>query len=162
MKVCGSMEDYLIIAMVMMIGIFSLVGMKMFKPNLSTNKVKTSKDDAISSLNKVNDETIERLTKQLQKESGRANKLQALKEKEEGLQEDPQENQVSFEEITALVKNSYPKYSVLLPLMKKQVMEMTKGMSLDQVLEYVKGITGDKGPKQSIDEQSEKYRSDWA
>jgi len=51
---------------------------------------------------------------------------------------------VTFEEIQALVKQAYPKYSFMLALpgAKKQIMDITKGMSLEEILDYVKQITG--------------------
>jgi len=72
------------------------------------------------------------------------------------------QKQVTFEEITALVQQTYPKYAPMLPLMKKQIMEITKGMSLDQILEYVKQITGNKQSQAVPDPQSLEYNKDWA
>jgi len=72
------------------------------------------------------------------------------------------QKEVTFEEITALVKQSYPKYSPILPMMKKQIMEITKGMTLPQVLDYVKQITGDKQPQEGLSPESEKYNPNWA
>jgi len=146
-KVCGSMEDTTILLILVIAWGMLLTGIKLYKANEGKNKPKTRKDTAIDTLDKVNDATIERLSKELKKESGRANRLQALKEQYEGSEEEPEENeqkQVTFEEITTLVKQSYPKYLGLLPLMKKQIMEATKGMSLDEVLDYVKQFTGNK------------------
>lgn len=151
MKVCGFMEDQTIVIIIAMIGIFAIIGAKMFNPNQAKSKVKTRKDNAVDTLDKVNDATIERLSKELKKESGRANRLQALKDKWEGNEdeeeeeEEPGKKQVTFEEIQELVKVSYPKYSGLLPVFKGQIMEATKGMSLEEVLQYVKNIKGDQG-----------------
>jgi len=72
------------------------------------------------------------------------------------------EQQVTFEEITALVKQTYPKYTVMLPVFKKQIMEVTKGMSLEQVLDYVKQITGNKQSQGSLSPESAQYNPDWA
>ena len=140
------MEDYVILLIIAMIGGFSLIGAKMFKPNQDKNKQKSRKDNAYDTLDKVNGETIERLAKELKKESGRANRLQALKEQYEGTEdeEEPAKKEITFEEITALVNQTYPKYAPMLPLKKKQILEVTKGKSLDDVLAYVKQITGDK------------------
>ena len=69
---------------------------------------------------------------------------------------------VTFEEITALVSQSYPKYAPLLPLMKKQIMDMTKGMSLDEILNYVKQLTGNKQSQGNTDPQSTEYNPNWA
>jgi len=69
---------------------------------------------------------------------------------------------VSFEEITALVNQSYPKYAPLLPLMKKQIMEMTKGMTLDEILNYVRQITGNKEPAAIVEPKAATYDPNWA
>jgi len=72
------------------------------------------------------------------------------------------EKQVSFEEITALVKQSYPKYTVMLPVFKKQIMEVTKGMSLEQVLDYVKQITGNQQSEGAPNPESTTWNPNWA
>jgi len=77
-------------------------------------------------------------------------------------QEDQAQKGVSFEEITALVNQSYPKYAMLLPLMKKQIMDITKGMSLDEILSYVKQITGNKEPTGETNPESTTYNPNWA
>jgi len=77
-------------------------------------------------------------------------------------EEDQAKKGVSFEEITALVNQSYPKYAPLLPLMKKQIMDMTKGMSLDEILSYVKQITGNKQSEGTPDPASTTYNPNWA
>jgi len=69
-----------------------------------------------------------------------------IKQFEPEVEENSQQRQVTFEEITTLVKQTYPKYVPMLPFAKKQIMEMTKGMSLDEVIEYVKQFTGNKQP----------------
>jgi len=72
------------------------------------------------------------------------------------------EKMVTFEEISALVQQTYPKYAPMLPLMKKQIMEITKGMTLEQVLEYVKQITGNKQSKAGLSTESVQYDPNWA
>jgi len=72
------------------------------------------------------------------------------------------DKQVTFEEITALVQQTYPKYAGMLPLMKKQIMEITKGMTLEQVLEYVKQITGNKQSQTGLSPESAQYNPNWA
>jgi len=156
------LEDQTILLIIGMIGVFSIIGAKMFNPNQAKNKVKTRKDLAIDTLDKVNDETITRLSKELKKESGRANRLQAIKDQLEGNDEELEGNDVTFEEIQALVKQSYPKYLPMLPLMKKQIMDLTKGMSLQQILDYVGQITGDKKPQGNTDPLSSQYNPNWA
>jgi len=77
-------------------------------------------------------------------------------------EEDQQTKGVSWEEIQVLVNQSYPQYAKFLPLVKKQVMEMTKGMTLNEILDYVKGITGDKQSQGTTDPQSAQYNPNWA
>ena len=157
-------EEWVYLVMIAMIGSFSLIGVKMFKPNQGKTKVKTRNDHANDQLDRVNEETIDRLADQLKKEAGRANRLQALKDKQENNQEleEDQSKQVTFEEITALVKEGYPKYAPMLPLMKKQIMDITKGMSLEEILNYVKTFTGNKESKGQTDPQSAEYNPNWA
>lgn len=150
-----------------MIGVFALIGTKLFKGNEGKTKVKTRITQAETTLDKVNSDTIERLSKELKKESGRANRLQALKDQWEGNEEEEEEqtNQVSFEEITAIVKQKYPKYAFMLPFAEEKIMEITKGMSLPEILDYVAQITGNKeskpGDPASISQGSE-FRPDYA
>ena len=75
---------------------------------------------------------------------------------------DAEEKSVSWEEIQALVNQAYPQYGKFLPLMKKQIMDLTKGMSLDEILTYVKTITGNKQSQGNTDPQSTEYNPNWA
>jgi len=77
-------------------------------------------------------------------------------------EEDPTQKGVSWEEITALANQSYPKYAPLLPLLKDQIMKATKGMSMEEILGYVKQLTGNQQPKGQIDPQSAEYNPNWA
>jgi len=77
-------------------------------------------------------------------------------------QEDQQEKGVSWEEIQTLVKQAAPQYAAFLPVMKKQIMEITKGMSMNELLEYVKQFTGNKGSSTTLDPQSAQYNPNWA
>jgi len=159
------MEDQTILLIIGMIGVFALIGAKMFNPNQAKSKGKTRKDTAEITLDKVNEETITRLSNQLKKEAGRANRLQALKDQSDGLeeQEEISTNQVTFEEITAMVQKAYPKYAFALPFAKDKIMEITKGMTMPQILEYVRQITGNKEPG-AADQNSitQEFRSDYA
>ena len=85
-----------------------------------------------------------------------------LKQLEPVGEEDQLTKQVSFEEIQALVKQSYPKYAPMLPLMKKQIMDITKGMSLQEILDYVKQITGNKQSEGNPSPESATYNPNWA
>jgi len=159
----GGLEDYLIIVSITLIGVFVLIGARMFQPK---NKVKSTTSKAKDVLSKVNEETIERLSTELRKSTGRANRLQALRNNETDEEEETPEDgrkPVTFEEIQALVNTSYPKYAALLPLIKKQVMDATKGMTMGEVLSYVKQFTGNKQPQGSITTQDAAgYNPNWA
>jgi len=89
-------------------------------------------------------------------------KLRNFEEPNEEEEQPGDQKQVTFEEITTLVNQTYPKYAPMLPLMKKQIMEITKGMTLDQILEYVKQISGNKQPQGQTDPQSAEYNPNWA
>jgi len=69
---------------------------------------------------------------------------------------------ITFEEIQTLVSQTYPQYSKLLPLMKKQIMDMTKGMTLDEVLSYVKQFTGNQQSQSGTSQTPEGYNPNWA
>jgi len=69
---------------------------------------------------------------------------------------------ITFEEIQTLVSQTYPQYSKLLPLMKKQIMDMTKGMTLDEVLNYVKQFTGNKESQGQTSQTPDGYNPNWA
>jgi len=57
---------------------------------------------------------------------------------------------ITFEEIQTIVQAKYPKAAPLLLLMKKQIMDATKGMSKEQILGYVTQFTQNKEPPGGI------------
>jgi len=69
---------------------------------------------------------------------------------------------VSWEDLQGLVQSTYPQYAMMMPLFKKQIMETTKGMSMEEILGYVKQLTGNKQPKGTTDPQSAEYNPNWA
>jgi len=77
-------------------------------------------------------------------------------------EEDGQKKGVTWEELQTLVNTQYPKYSPLMPLLKKQIMESVKGMSMEEVLNYVKQLTGDQQSQGKTDPQSVGYNPNWA
>jgi len=90
-------------------------------------------------------------------------KLRNFEEEEEEEESDNSPKPVTFEEITALVNTKYPKYANLLPLVKKQVMDATKGMSMEEILQYVKTFTGNKESQgSSTPVESATYNPNWA
>jgi len=89
-------------------------------------------------------------------------KLRSFESEEEEEEEDDGVKPVTFEEITALVDSKYPKYAKLLPLVKKQVMEATKGMTMNEILSYVKQFTGNTETAGTSNPESIAYNPNWA
>jgi len=133
------MEDAFILLTIALIGVFSIIGMKMMRGDQGSKKGhKEVKDTAIKDLIESKDHTITTYKKELQMLNG---KLARFRQVEDEIEEEPGK-QVSFEEITALVNQTYPQFTKLLSIFKKQVMEATKGMTLEEILNYVKQFTG--------------------
>lgn len=166
------MEEYLIIVLTMMIGIFSIIIVKMFKPNQGKTKPKTKKEDAVQVLDDVQKETIDRLAVQLKKESGRANRLQALRNQETEVEEEPQQEiespgsgkPATWEEIQALCKASYPQYYkyLALPGIQEKVMEQFKGLTLAQIIQQIQSLTGSGQSQPGTTQTDETYNPNFA
>lgn len=88
-------------------------------------------------------------------------KLRNFEEEDEEEPDNPVKP-VTWEEITALVTTKYPQYAKALPFAKKQIMEMTKGMTMQEILEYVKQFTGNQQSQGTSTPQSIAYNPDWA
>jgi len=118
--------------------------------------------DNLTDYREVEKNTIQDILKQKDNQIKSLNAR--IKTFEPMMEEDQQQKGVSFEEITALVQQSYPKYAPMLPLMKKQIMDITKGMSLDEILGYVKQITGNKGSQSNPGQTNEPgaFNPNWA
>jgi len=108
-------------------------------------------NDQVSDVLKIKDKVISSLQA----------KLRNFEEEE---QEEPDDGvkPVTWEEVTALVTTHYPKYAGLLPLVKKQVMEATKGMTREEILNYVKQFTGNKQSEAVTTPESATYNPNWA
>jgi len=89
-------------------------------------------------------------------------KLRSFESEEEEEEPDDGVKPVTWEEITALVTSTYPKYANLLPLAKKQIMEATKGLSMEEILTYVKQFTGNKESQGTPSPESIAYNPNWA
>lgn len=159
------MEDYVILLSIAMFGVFALMGMKLFR---GETKPKSSTSKAKDTLAIVNKDTIDRLSVELRKAHGRANRLQYLRDgetaEEEELLTEGGKKPVTWEEITTLVNQTYPQYAKFLPLMKNQIIDATKDMSMEEVLQYVKQFTGNKQSQGSPLPQTDAagYNSNWA
>jgi len=131
---------------------------------LSTpKKAKKAGDTAISEAYEVYGTQVKDILKIKDTQiSSLTSKLKRLEAQE--YQEVPESSgkEVTFEEITSLVRAKYPKYAALLPLIKKQVMDATKGMPMSEILDYVKQFTGDKGSKDGSNPESATYNPNWA
>jgi len=154
-----------LIEVLLVLGVFLpllLVGvwqLNRLNPNKKANK---AGDSSIKELYSVYNEQVGDVLKL--KDKSIASLQAKLRNFEETDDEDitGTEKMVTFEEISALVQQTYPKYSPMLPLMKKQIMEITKGMTLEQVLEYVKQITGNKQSQAGLSPESAQYDPNWA
>lgn len=145
------MEDTTIILIIALIGVFSLIGARIFKPGQAKTKQKKAVETATEVLDKIQLDQIERLKSQLKSEAGRANRLQALKDQAAGNLEPQQEiasegagEPATWEEIQALCKANYPQYMkyINLPGMQEEVMKQFKGLTLAQVIQQINAIIG--------------------
>ena len=157
------MEDYFYLVSIMLIGGFVLIGMKMFRPDINRKRSKTdATDSAQKEVIASKDMTIGTLRDELRSVMG---KLTRSREKEPDYEEEVTESggkQVTWDEIQTLVKTQAPKYSMMLPLVKKQVMQATEGMSMEEILNYVKQFTGNKESKGETPPESATYNPNWA
>jgi len=133
------MEDYVYVLLTVAVGVFFLLGLRMFKGETGSKRTKKEvKDTALKEIVDSKDLTIKTYQTELRRLNGKIARLMQLEgDFEEEVTLDGQKP-VTWEEITALVNTEYPKYKLMLPLFKKQIMQGTKGMSMQEVLNYVK------------------------
>ena len=163
------MEDIVLIALVMMTGVFALVGMRMFKPN---DYRKTAKKDASDSAQKEvissKDITITTLKDELRSVMGKLTRMRdKVPDEEEEATPTPAisgAKEASWEEIQELVKVSYPQYAkfLALPTIKEKVMEQVKGMSLAQIIQQIQSIMGGGQPQSGTPQTNEAYNPNFA
>jgi len=160
------MEDYLIIVSITLIGVFALIGMKMFKPNDGPKRAKREvQDSAQKEVIASKDMTISTMQQEMRRINGKLARYLQLEPEVDENEQESNSKQVTFEEITALVGTHAPKYAKMLPLVKKQVMEAVEGMSMEEVLQYVKQFTGDQqsqGSPLAPDAAGNTWRPDYA
>jgi len=168
MKVCGSlMEDYLLVILILGTFFGTIFSAFMYKKQQNPSKKaqkrnETSIFDNLTEYREVEKGTILDILKQ---KDNQIKSLNARIKQYEPLAEEDQPKQgVTFEEITALVQETYPKYSglLLLPGVKKQVMQTTKGMSMQEILQFVKQFTGNQQSEGISDPASTAYNPNWA
>jgi len=145
------MEDYVFLGGILMVGIFSIVVMQIFK---GKTKVKQTKKTAEQGLNDVYEDTIKRQASELKKQTGRANRFQALyqnldDDEEEDVEEIEGGKEVKWKDIEQLVKTSYPQYTKYLDnaAVRYYVMNKIKGMTMKEVLDEIQPLIGDIKPK---------------
>jgi len=170
-KVCGSnLEDITLVVLILGTFFMAIITAIYFKRGENPTKkarknAETSLFDNLTQYREVEKSTIADILKQ--KESQIKSLNVRLKQFEPLAEEDQQKGGVTWEEITALVQHQYPKYSslLLIPGVEKQVMKTTKGMSMDQILQYVKQFTGNQqseGSPIAPDAAGNTWRPDYA
>lgn len=159
------MEDSVIIIISLALMTCTLIGIKMLRGETQVKRVKKEvQESANKEVISSKDMTITTLKDELRSVKGKLYKTLALEAEEEEEEPDNPVKPVTWEEITALVTAKYPnsKYIKLLPLAKKQIMDATKGMTMKEILEYVKSFTGNQEPQGSSNPESVAYNPNWA
>ena len=163
------MEDIVLIALVMMTGVFALVGAKMFKPNTGVKQAKKRvTEDAQKEVIDSKDLTITTLKDELRSINGKLARFRQLEpEEEQKVTATPEisgAKEASWDEIQELVKVSYPQYAkyLALPGIQDKVMEQVKGMTLAQIIQQIQSIIGGGKPQSGIEETNQEYNRNYA
>jgi len=139
------MEDYVYVIISIAFMTCSLIAIKMLKGETGPKRAKKEvQDSALKEVVYSKDLTITTLKDELRSVKGKLYRNMQLEPDQEEETPTNQGKQVTFDQITALVNTQYPQYAKLLPLVKKQVMDATKGMTMEEILQYVKQFTGNK------------------
>ena len=163
------MEDIVLIALVMMTGVFALVGMRMFKPN---DYRKIAKKDASDSAQKEvissKDITITTLKDELRSVMGKLTRMRdKVPDEEQEATPTPAISggkEATWEEIQELAKVSYPQYAkyLALPGIQEKVMEQVKGMTIAQVIQQIQPIIGGGKPSGGIEQVDQAHNPNFA
>jgi len=157
------MELFDLVLGLSILGVVSVMVLVTITRLSSPKKAKSKGDNSISDLYDVYNTQVKDILKikdtQIASLTSKLKRLEADNSPE--LQESNGKD-ITFEEIQAIVQSKYPKASPLILLMKKQIMEVTKGMSKEQILGYVGQFTGNQESKGTSDPLSANYRPDWA
>lgn len=143
------MEDLTLILLILGLFIPSFGGVIWYVNRLNPRKTTPKKaneaaDSSVSELYGVLTEQIKDISKIKDNQiKSLQNKLRIENEVEET---DSKDNQVQFEDIKTLVRKAYPQHAKFLdlPFAKKEIMKVTKGMTLDEVITMVEDWTGKK------------------
>jgi len=161
------MEDYLLVILILGTFFGSILSAIYYKKQQNPVKKAQKRNessvyDNLTQYRDVEKATISDILRQKDNQIKSLNKrLENLEPIEEEI-EDPSNKKVTWDEIQALVQQAAPQYAPMLPLMKKQIMEITKGMTTNELLDYVKQFTGSKKPQGQTDPQSIQQNPDWA
>jgi len=143
-------ETYLLL-MILGTGISAVFAAIYYKKGLNPvkkaqKKAEMSLFDNLTDYREVEKATIADILKQKDNQIKSLNaRLTQLEPQEE---EDPGQKSATFEEITQLVKQTYPQYTMLLPMFKSQIMKGVKGMSINEIVSTIQSFakSGGKSP----------------
>jgi len=166
--VCGMEESTIIIILgVVFMAIFT--GFNLIKRQNPAKKAQKKAEmsvwENLTEYREVEKQTIADIIHQKDSQIKSLNAKIKLLEPELIEEEKPGKKQITFEEIQAYVKQNHPKYSALLiiPGVKKQILQATKGMTIQEAMELIRQFTGDQkpgGPDQNS--ISQEFRTDYA
>jgi len=159
-----------IVEVILILGVFfgSIIGALYYKSTQSGVKKARKRNeesiyDNLTQFREVEKGTITDILKQKDNQIKSLNaRIKSYEPIEQEISTDGGGKPITFEEIQTLVNQKYPQYAKLLPLMKKQIMDMTKGMSLDEVLSYVKQFTGNQESQGQTSQTPDGYNPNWA
>jgi len=157
------MELFDLVLGLSILGVVSVMVLVTISRLSSPKKAKSKGDNSISDLYDVYNTQVKDILRIKDTQiSSLTSKLKRLEAQDSPELQESNGNQITFEEIQAFVKTKYPKASPLVMLLKKQIMEATKGMSRDEILGYVTQFTENKGSEIAPGPESFEYRKDWA
>lgn len=111
--------------------------------NPGKNRPKKGVDAADSSVSELFAVQTEQIKEIVKSKTNQIKSLQRQLDQNQGVtDQETTEKGATFEEITELVKASYPQYLTLLPLFKGQIMKATGGMSINEIIQYIATLTG--------------------
>jgi len=146
------MEDivYVFIGIIVMIGGLAIAYIAKMPLNRGKKVSKVVEEsalqvigDQVKEMGGTFKEMMEFKNKQIKSLQGQMSKYH---QDEEDDQPENQNNEVKFDDIKALVKKAYPQHAKFLdlPFAKKEIMKVTKGMTLEEVVTMVEDWTGKK------------------
>jgi len=156
-----------IVEVILILGVFfgSIIGGLYYK-STQTGVKKARKNNEISiydnltQFREVEKGTITDILKQKDNQIKSLNaRLKQLEPQDEIID---QEKGVSWEEIQIIAKQVIPQYSGMIGVMKKQIMEYTKGMTKQEIMQYVTQFTGNKQSGETSSPESATYNPNWA